>query len=98
MKKQILTSCLLLIGTVAFGAKGVPYKDKSLPVEARVNDLLGRMTLEEKVGQTLCLLGWDSYDIARSKKQEARNKKQEARGKKQETRGKEAETWLRAPP
>ena len=88
MKKQILTSCLLLIGTVAFGAKGVPYKDKSLPVEARVNDLLGRMTLEEKVGQTLCLLGWDSYDIARSKKQEARNKKQEARGKRQEARSK----------
>lgn len=88
MKKQILTSCLLLIGTVAFGAKGVPYKDKSLPVEARVNDLLGRMTLEEKVGQMLCLLGWDSYDIARSKKQEARNKKQEARGKRQEARSK----------
>ena len=88
MKKQILTSCLLLIGTVVFGAKGVPYKDKSLPVEARVNDLLGRMTLEEKVGQTLCLLGWDSYDIARSKKQEARNKKQEARGKRQEARSK----------
>ena len=88
MKKQILTSCLLLIGTVAFGAKGVPYKDKSLPVEARVNDLLGRMTLEEKVGQTLCLLGWYSYDIARSKKQEARNKKQEARGKRQEARSK----------
>ena len=40
----------MLIGTVAFGAKGVPYKDKTLPVEVRVNDLLQRMTLEEKVG------------------------------------------------
>lgn len=28
-----------------------PYKDASLPVEQRVEDLLGRMTLEEKVGQ-----------------------------------------------
>lgn len=28
-----------------------PYKDPGLPVEARVEDLLGRMTLEEKVAQ-----------------------------------------------
>lgn len=28
-----------------------PYQDASLPVEARVRDLLGRMTLEEKVRQ-----------------------------------------------
>lgn len=27
------------------------YKDKAAPVEARVSDLLGRMTIEEKVGQ-----------------------------------------------
>lgn len=75
MKKQILTSCLLLIGTVAFGAKGVPYKDKTLPVEVRVNDLLQRMTLEEKVGQTLCLLGWDSY-VIHQRVQEAKFKAQ----------------------
>ena len=75
MKKQILTSCLLLIGTVAFGAKGVPYKDKTLPVEVRVNDLLQRMTLEEKVGQTLCLLGWDSY-VIHQRAQEAKFKVQ----------------------
>jgi len=31
------------------------YEDKSQPVQARVNDLLGRMTLEEKVAQTQCL-------------------------------------------
>ncbi|GMV06541.1 MAG: beta-glucosidase [Gemmatimonadota bacterium] len=31
----------------------LPYRDPDLPVEARVEDLLGRMTLEEKVGQTL---------------------------------------------
>jgi beta-glucosidase len=32
-----------------------PYKDPSRPVEERVADLLGRMTLEEKVAQTLAI-------------------------------------------
>ena len=31
------------------------YKNPAAPVEARVRDLLGRMTLEEKVAQTLCI-------------------------------------------
>ena len=31
-------------------AASAPYKDPTLPVEARVKDLLARMTLEEKVG------------------------------------------------
>lgn len=35
--------------------KKYPYQDASLPVERRVEDLLGRMTLEEKVGQ-MCQL------------------------------------------
>jgi beta-glucosidase len=34
------------------------YKDPNAPVEARVEDLLGRMTLEEKVAQTLSI--WDA--------------------------------------
>ncbi|NMO56377.1 beta-glucosidase [Actinoplanes sp. TBRC 11911] len=33
----------------------LPYRDPSLPVERRVEDLLGRMTLPEKVGQMLQL-------------------------------------------
>ena len=32
-------------------AKPKPYKDASLPIGQRVRDLLGRMTLEEKIGQ-----------------------------------------------
>ncbi|MEN3362206.1 MAG: beta-glucosidase, partial [Mycobacteriales bacterium] len=32
-------------------AAGLPYQDPTLPVPARVADLLGRMTLAEKVGQ-----------------------------------------------
>lgn len=30
-----------------------PYEDPSLPVERRIDDLVGRMTIEEKVGQLL---------------------------------------------
>lgn len=41
----------------------LPYKDSTLPVEARVQDLLARMTLQEKVGQLLCPLGWEMYEI-----------------------------------
>ena len=33
----------------------IPYRDRQLPVERRVDDLLGRMTLEEKVAQMLSL-------------------------------------------
>jgi beta-glucosidase len=33
----------------------VPYRNPALPVEQRVADLVGRMTLEEKVGQLLML-------------------------------------------
>jgi len=33
--------------------KALPYQDPSLPVEERVKDLVSRMTLEEKVAQTL---------------------------------------------
>ncbi len=36
-------------------AEGPPYRDPNLPVESRVIDLLGRMTLEEKIAQTLAL-------------------------------------------
>lgn len=37
------------------------YKQAEAPVEERVNDLLERMTLEEKVGQICCPLGWEMY-------------------------------------
>ena len=39
------------------------YKDPSLSIDIRLSDLLSRMTLEEKVGQLLCPLGWEMYEI-----------------------------------
>ena len=60
---------LFLLAAVAWmaitlqAAPKFPYKDASLHVEQRVEDLLSRMTLEEKAGQLICLMGWDSYQI-----------------------------------
>ncbi len=41
----------------------LPYQDSCLSAGQRAEDLLSRMTLKEKVGQMVCLLGWDSYRI-----------------------------------
>jgi beta-glucosidase len=43
--------------------KEVPlYKNPKAAVSDRVKDLLGRMTIEEKVGQLSTLLGWEMYE------------------------------------
>ncbi len=37
------------------------YLNTKLPIDARISDLLSRMTLEEKVGQLETPLGWEMY-------------------------------------
>lgn len=49
LRVAITTLSLGLTGSA--GAAGAPYLDASLPVEQRVDDLLSRMTLDEKVAQ-----------------------------------------------
>ena len=39
------------------------YQNPKLSVEQRVNDLVSRMTLQEKVGQLRCTLAWNYYTI-----------------------------------
>ena len=47
-----VTLCLLTLSGQAVGKTEVPpYKNKSLSIEKRVDDLMGRMTLREKVLQ-----------------------------------------------
>ncbi|MHC4078855.1 MAG: glycoside hydrolase family 3 N-terminal domain-containing protein, partial [Planctomycetota bacterium] len=52
-----LLVCLLLPSACVtgwFSGGQPPYKNADLPVDVRVDDLLSRMTLEEKVAQLLC--------------------------------------------
>ena len=60
-KTIALAASLLLL--FSCNSSRVPaYKDASLPSETRARDLVGRMTLEEKLGQLLCPLGWPMYE------------------------------------
>jgi beta-glucosidase len=63
MMKQIITIAFALMAIVGHAASKYPYQDANQPVKLRVDDLLKRMTVEEKVGQLVCLMGWDSYQI-----------------------------------
>ena len=55
----VVAALLLLISC---HSKTPLYKDASLSAEERADDLVPRMTLEEKLGQLLCPLGWPMYE------------------------------------
>lgn len=60
MKAKYLFLSFFLLSNIVF-AQTPLYKQASAPLELRVQDLLQRMTLEEKVGQILCPMGWQMY-------------------------------------
>lgn len=60
---SLITLLVLLASLGAAAANKYPYQDAKLSVEQRVEDLLSRMTVEEKAGQLVCLMGWNSYQI-----------------------------------
>ena len=47
----------MLARPVAAQVQAAPYRDATLPIEARVRDLLARMTLEEKFWQLFMIPG-----------------------------------------
>ena len=58
----VLLACVLNVGAALAQHKDLPlYKNPKASVEARVNDLLSRMTLEEKVGQMNQLIGIEHF-------------------------------------
>ena len=59
--------CLLLAGAfggmlAGYAQQALPYQNPLLPAEVRAEDLLSRMTLEEKVAQIRHLHSWDVFD------------------------------------
>src|SRR5205814_1430584 len=52
LSRQFLT-LLILLTVLAIGLAQDIWKDPSQPLSARVNDLVGRMTLQEKIGQMI---------------------------------------------
>ncbi|MBE8713443.1 glycoside hydrolase family 3 N-terminal domain-containing protein [Sphingobacterium hungaricum] len=58
----IFLLALICFGTKQVSAQTLPYKNSKLSIDERVADLLGRMTVEEKVGQLSKLLGWEMYE------------------------------------
>lgn len=64
INRTIVSIIALALIALSINAKSkYPFQDASLPVDKRVKDLLSRMTIEEKAGQLVCLMGWDSYQI-----------------------------------
>ena len=58
-------SVLAIAGTaaIALHAAQTDYKDPALTVEERVGDLVGRMTIAEKVAQLSTARGYTAYEI-----------------------------------
>ena len=63
LKKWLLPFILSVLISVDSMAQCIPvYKDSSMSVERRVTDLLGRMTLREKIAQLSHLHGYQLYN------------------------------------
>lgn len=58
--KLLLSGFLLLPGMIF--AQQLPYRQSSLPISERVDDLLGRMTLEEKIAQIRHIHSWNVFN------------------------------------
>ena len=65
--KQTILAIILSLCSAASWAQKMLYKDPTLPINERVADLLGRMTLAEKIGQLRCTLAWNYYELKGNK-------------------------------
>ncbi|TVV74165.1 glycoside hydrolase family 3 N-terminal domain-containing protein [Sphingomonas solaris] len=54
-RRTLLATTMVAVAVPAFSQVRFSYRDAKAPIADRVRDLLGRMTLEEKVGQVRCL-------------------------------------------
>lgn len=61
IKALLLVTTVLLSKTIV-AQKTPDYKNPKLSIEKRTQDLVSRMTTDEKVGQLLCPMGWEMWD------------------------------------
>ena len=59
MNKPVWTVFLCLLITISMKSQQLPYQNEKLSIEKRVDDLINRMTLEEKAGQMSQYVGLD---------------------------------------
>ncbi len=60
---SLLAGSSLIAASAAGDGDDIPlYKDRNCPVEKRIDDLMGRMTIEEKIGQVSHLHSWSIFD------------------------------------
>ena len=62
IKYPLLVLLLFLFPFLVARGQAYPYKNASLPVGERVEDLLRRMTLEEKIAQIRHIHSWNIFD------------------------------------
>lgn len=60
--KALLVVAAVLLSKTIVAQKTPDYKNPKLSIEKRTQDLVSRMTTEEKVGQLLCPMGWEMWD------------------------------------
>ena len=62
LRRTLLTISVFFLSLNTFASEPL-YKDSSMPVESRIEDLMGRMTLEEKIFQlNQYTLGWNNNE------------------------------------
>ena len=59
MRHVFIATLMFFAGQIV--AQQPLYKQANAPIEERVKDLMDRMTVEEKVGQLCCPMGWEMY-------------------------------------
>ena len=57
----------MITGLMEEKDKNPSYKNPSLPIEQRLDDLISRMTIEEKIGQLRITLAWNYYQKKENK-------------------------------
>ncbi|MFD1094561.1 glycoside hydrolase family 3 N-terminal domain-containing protein [Salegentibacter chungangensis] len=80
LNKIIILFFAIVISPLKSPAQELPYQDASLSVEERLNDLMSRMTLEEKAGQMCQYVGIEHMLKASGNLTEEEMKKSDAQG------------------